>query len=725
MQNHRRIVTLLRWVMFLALAYLTLSVGESISAWQSGLLVVVVVSNIVLARLPAALWEHPILLPLVALLDVGILVAIMLRGQGFERDFFFAYFLLLAVVALGNGLRLSALGAALVVAAYGVYLGLPIGMAIFQDVDLLGRLGFLFSVGVSYAGLLATSRARLRESALQDQLAVWVERLSIAFSDDFDVVDVIREVLVDIQRVHPGSTRVSLVQVQGDAVRVIASGDDREIRERVLSAERYPELQQVIRTREPVVINDIRTSKVTESVRERVGNLPFTSLLLHPVDLEDESIGHVVLRIARKRGAFTPAMVGTTEHLAKAIGVIFRQGKLREALERSQKMAMVSQVTNSVAHSFNGILSTVLLSSEHMRKQAALHKQASGCGTSPCDDSSMQRFESIELAIKEGLTIVERLNAWTRLRQEAAGDDVSLTLVDPEELLREAWSYAQPQWVRCGATRDLELAWNVHPAPLIEGNRAELREVLLNLIVNAIDAMPRGGTLTLGVEGGQQGVRFAIEDTGVGIPADDLERIFEPVFSTKGAAGTGLGLSVARSVVQRHDGEIAVHSEEGVGTRFTLSLPPSEEPAATDGRGAQPQEVEPSGGRYLLVEGNELVRDVMVRFLQSTGFDVDVVASNEEAEVMLGTMRNYSAVLADAGAAVDDTAELVAALAKTRPDLRHRLLFYSTHAPNERFRELQHEHGFHFVDRSAGLNALRAAVTVAAGGSADPSQEAA
>ena len=712
MGNQRRVVTLLRWVMFVALAYLTSAGAENTTLLQLGLLAVVAVSNIVLGQLKESLWEHPALLPVIALLDIGVLTSSMLWGQGFARDFFFAYFVLLAVVAMMGSLRFSIAGTAVVATAYGTYLVLQVGAAVFHSPELISRLGFLFAVGVGYGGLMEAGRVRLRESAMQGQLIGWVGKLSTTFSDDFDAAEVIRQVLIDLQGVMPGNVRVSLVQINEDSIQVISSSDDQEIRDRPLAAERYPELQCVIGKREPVLINDIRTSPITESVRDLVQDLPFTSLLLCPVSLEGPEMGHVVLRVARRTGSFSPGLVATTQNVAEAIGVIFRQAKLREAMERSEKMQMVSQVTSSVAHSFNGILSTVLLAAEVLRKQALEHAQTASCGTAPCDQEAMDRFESIELAVKEGLTIVERLNAWTRLGADSSQrQQAHRTSLDAAALLEEAWRYAQPHWTRRAATRDLELAWNVGKTPPVHGSAAELREVLLNLIVNAIDAMPKGGTLTLGLRSHDERVFFAIEDTGIWIAQDNLKRIFEPLFSTKGSAGTGLGLSVARSVAQRHDGMLTVTSEEGVGSCFRLTLPVAvidEENAAASGD--SDAEAGVAGQRVLLVEANELVRDVMLRFLQSSDLVVDVVSSTDEAKVMLGTSRSYAGIVIDAGLAGGNAASFLDAVSSGRPDLEGRVLFYWTHELTPEMRDLQRVHGFGFVNRSAGLEALREAL---------------
>jgi signal transduction histidine kinase len=107
----------------------------------------------------------------------------------------------------------------------------------------------------------------------------------------------------------------------------------------------------------------------------------------------------------------------------------------------------------------------------------------------------------------------------------------------------------------------------------VSGDLAELREVILNLIFNAVDAMPEGGVLELGTRGEIDGGCFWVADTGCGMPPETVARIFEPFFTTKGAHGTGLGLSASHGIVSRHGGEIVAVSEPGEGTRFEVRLP--------------------------------------------------------------------------------------------------------------------------------------------------------
>ncbi len=708
--RQRRIVTLIRWVMFVALAYLTTAATASVG--QLGLLAVVAASNVALARISDSRWEHQALLPTIAGLDAVVLVGAMWLGQGFARDFFFAYFALLAVVALAGQLRRAVAGTALVVGCYGAFMALEHGMHLLQSPELIGRLGFLFSVGVGYGGLLDASRSRMREAALQGQLVGWVSKLSVAFSEDFDAVDVIRQVLVDTQNAYPGSSRASLVQIEGHEVRVIGSSDDDDNGTFELTPERYPELVAVIDKGEPVVINDIRTDPVTESVREFVDDLPFTSLLLCPVHLADAEFGHVILRVARKGTSFSPSIVTTTQHVAEAIGIIFRQAKMREAMERSEKMEMVSQITSSVAHSFNGILSTVLVASQALRKGAQAHDEGSICGIPPCGDDAASRFDAIDLATKEGLTIVERLGAWTRLGT-GDGGELTRTVLSPQALFEEAWRYASPVWAKRVQTRRLELEWESPEGelPPVSGNSAELREVLLNLILNAIDAMPKGGVMTLGVAAEGDHIVFSVRDTGTGISDDIVEQIFNPLFSTKGSAGTGLGLSLARSAAERHEGMIEVETTEGIGSCFKLRLPAA---AATNVASEEQTEaaepaVLPSDGRVLLVDPSELVRDVMVRFLQSSGFDVDVVTDLDEAEVMLDARSAYTGVVADAAIDLERARRFLGFVRQAQPQLEGRTILYSSGALSNEFKELHTEFGFAYFDRSAGLDGLREA----------------
>jgi two-component system nitrogen regulation sensor histidine kinase NtrY len=124
----------------------------------------------------------------------------------------------------------------------------------------------------------------------------------------------------------------------------------------------------------------------------------------------------------------------------------------------------------------------------------------------------------------------------------------------------------------------VEVAREVEPGlPPVLADRDQVLQVLLNLVRNALDAMPSGGTLRLAARRAGAGVAFAVSDTGPGVPPADLPRVFEPYFTTK-EGGTGLGLAIARRIAEEHGGSLEVESEPGRGATFTLTLPAAASP---------------------------------------------------------------------------------------------------------------------------------------------------
>ena len=132
---------------------------------------------------------------------------------------------------------------------------------------------------------------------------------------------------------------------------------------------------------------------------------------------------------------------------------------------------------------------------------------------------------------------------------------------------------ARPKWQRNTDEAQIEVKAACNGPIYVKGDRAELREVVLNLIFNAVDAMPEGGFLEIGTRAEIECGCFWVADTGCGMPPETVARIFEPFFTTKGDRGTGLGLSASHGIISRHGGEIVAVSELGEGTRFEVRLP--------------------------------------------------------------------------------------------------------------------------------------------------------
>jgi signal transduction histidine kinase len=167
----------------------------------------------------------------------------------------------------------------------------------------------------------------------------------------------------------------------------------------------------------------------------------------------------------------------------------------------------------------------------------------------------------------------------------ARASDIELAPIDVEQLIGDTLQLASNQVKLAKVKVRGEVEENVPP---VYGDRRQLAQVFLNLVLNALDAMPGGGTLTITVEtSADRGlVNIELADTGVGIPPQHLESIFQPFFSTKHQAkGTGLGLSVSLGIIKQHGGDIRVESEVGRGTTFTVSLPIAQVPATGLGNG--------------------------------------------------------------------------------------------------------------------------------------------
>src|SRR4030095_10143217 len=145
--------------------------------------------------------------------------------------------------------------------------------------------------------------------------------------------------------------------------------------------------------------------------------------------------------------------------------------------------------------------------------------------------------------------------------------------VELDDLVMSSIEIAWPKWQRKSPEEQIHVKPECNGPIYVNGDRAQLREVVLNLVFNAVDAMPKGGVLDVGTRvDGDHGC-FWVADTGCGMSAETVARIFEPFYTTKGEQGTGLGLSASHGIISRHGGEILTSSQPGQGTRFEVWLP--------------------------------------------------------------------------------------------------------------------------------------------------------
>jgi hypothetical protein len=227
--------------------------------------------------------------------------------------------------------------------------------------------------------------------------------------------------------------------------------------------------------------------------------------------------------------------------------------QLEEQLQISEKMASIGLLAAGVAHEVNTPL-TGISSYTQMLLQ----------GAQP-DDPKTRMLEKIERQTFRAAKIVNGLLNLARPAQVDSGPiDVNAVINDVLSLLEHQLRNGRIQVRK-------ELA---NAAPIVQGIEYKLQQVFLNLFLNARDAMPKGGWLTIVTRDGASEATIEVADTGLGIPPDHLSRIYDPFFTTKEIGrGTGLGLSITYGILQEHGGNITCESKVGQGTRFTLTLP--------------------------------------------------------------------------------------------------------------------------------------------------------
>jgi two-component system NtrC family sensor kinase len=305
---------------------------------------------------------------------------------------------------------------------------------------------------------------------------------------------------------------------------------------------------------------------------------------------------------------------GSTTHFVAIKEDVTARKEMGERLRQSQRLEAVGRLAGGVAHDFNNLLQAMLGLTQLVR----VH------GEDLAD--SPERLAELEELLHRGAQLTQQLLLFSR-REEPKVERFELNhaIRETAKLLRRL--------LPANVSLELELG----PEHLVvSADRGQIGQVWMNLAVNAADAMPDGGRLT--VRSGREGenhVWFSVTDTGHGIADDIRDRIFEPFFTTKSAQiGTGLGLAVVHGIVTQHGGRVEVTSAAGAGATFKVLLPRgASDPAAAEGRHPpSPGLPRGAGERVLLVEDNAPVRRTFDRLLKRLGYEVTTAASAEEAE---------------------------------------------------------------------------------------------
>jgi signal transduction histidine kinase len=387
------------------------------------------------------------------------------------------------------------------------------------------------------------------------------------------------------------------------------------------------------------------------------------AVLAVPLRAKGTLIG--VLAVADLPGrAFDDTELGLLQTFADQAGLALENARLyqraqqayaelaeaQDRLVRGETLRAMGELASGVAHHLNNLLAVIL-----GRIQLALTREP--------PPEIARHLTIAERAAQDGGEVIRRMRGFG-----GAPPEQDLDAIDLNGLAHDIIELTRPRWEDEAHVRGVTITTRLEPGviPPVRGEIGPLREVLMNLVLNAVDAMPEGGRITLRTWADDGTVHCAVADTGVGMSPEVRQRALEPFFTTKGLKSTGLGLSVNYGILQRFGGELAIDSVEGRGTTITFTLPAANRavvPATT------PVTAPPRRLRVLVVDDEPEVRALLTEMLDAEGHDAVVVAGGAEGLNALAGDGAIDVVLTDLGMPGMTGWDVARAVKSRRPEL--------------------------------------------------------
>lgn len=380
----------------------------------------------------------------------------------------------------------------------------------------------------------------------------------------------------------------------------------------------------VARTGQTMLVNDVQNEPLYIALPE----LPETAAeLLVALKGEEHVLGVLIIE-STQTGSFSEHDLHLVEAIASqtamALEHIARHAELRRSealLAQSERLRTLGELASGVAHDFNNLLTGILGHTQLLLNEAL-------------PSHLISDLQVIERAAIDGAATVRRLQNFAQASRALPNE-----VVDLNEVISESLAITRPRWRDKPQSRGLTITIRreITNLPLIAGDGPALRDLTTNLILNAVDALPDGGELTLRtalIEAkssplSERSVLLEVRDNGIGMSPEVRERIFTPFFSTKGLAGTGMGMTMVFGVVQHHHGQIDVLSAPQQGTSIRVYLPARPAPPCE----ALETQITAKVVRHsiLVVDDDEAVRQVLMRQLERMGHRIVGVQNGAEA----------------------------------------------------------------------------------------------
>ena len=488
-----------------------------------------------------------------------------------------------------------------------------------EEIELLSSFAHQAAIAIGNAKLYEDSTAKIK------QLTSLYE-IGKALSSTLDVDELLKKSL-ELLRGFLGHSPCSILLLDRNRnelyIQQIIGRDLEEVKEKRFKVGVDGIVGWAAQTGSPLYVPD-----VSKEPRYIPGVPGVRSEAVFPLKIRDEVIGVLNVESTEMNG-FDEEDLKVLSSFASQVSISIENARLfaelkqtlkelkqaQDQIIQAEKLRALGEMASGVAHDFNNALAVILGNIQ------LLLYQLDRLGV----QEVRQQLRSLEQATKDAAETVRRIQEFTGLRR-----DREFVSVPIGEMIKEVVTITQPRWRDQAQERGIhiELTTQGDETPLVFGSPSELREVLTNIVFNAIEAMPEGGTITLSSQPHGNWVEVRIHDTGTGMPEEVKKRIFDPFFTTKGVTNSGLGLSVSYGIVKRHGGEILVESEPGKGTTFILHLPMIHTEEQVKEEVIPAKEVRPA--KILVIDDEDSVRDVLSRILKTQGHEVVSVSSGEE-----------------------------------------------------------------------------------------------
>lgn len=672
-----RALALLRYTLIIATAYLLL-VEYKFSSPPTGvslLILAALASNVMMTRLPARITDSTAFYAGIVLGDTLWVTAALLISGLFHAEFFYLYFFILLLAAIGESLGLIVVGTVVVCTAYVYLVSATGGSTPLSSSWLLIRVPFLFTAAAFYGYLVdrvRRERQRAREGA--------------------QTVESLREI-----QGHLAERALEMEQANRELANEIA---ERKRAEAALqTAKEYAET--LINSSLNLIISVDADRNIVEFNRaaEEAFGYSKAEVLGKPVDLlyADPSEGSLVSSAILTDGRFTGEIGNRRKNgeifysylsasvvrdangtIVGGMGIsrdITERKRAEESLRESnrrlgealaelkatqqqvlqqERLRALGEMASGIAHDFNNALSPVVGFTEVLldRPEYLDNKE-----------KVTRYLRMVNTSAQDAANVVRRLREFYRNRDE----EELLLAINLNELVEQVTMLTQPRWKDQALARGvtIHVETDLQNVACVTGNESELREVLTNLILNASDALAAGGTITLRTRSDGTHVVLEVTDTGVGMTAEVRQRCLEPFFTTKGKRGTGLGLAMVYGIIRRHQGTLSIESEPGRGTTVTMRLPVH----LGLGARARAHEAKTSSRRWrlLVVDDEPAVREVVTEYLAADGHHVETATNGREGLEKFLAGR-FDVVVTDQGMPEMSGDQLAAAIKRVAPN---------------------------------------------------------